>query len=50
MDILGWLSENYLLVSTVVLLGDKAVAMSATKADDLLWSSAKKIVKKLSGK
>jgi hypothetical protein len=47
---MDWIIKNWELVTIVILLIDKLVALSPIKQDDLIWSSIKKIVKKLAGK
>jgi len=39
-----FLSENWEWVAIAFLVMDKMVAMSPSKMDDLIWSSAKKIL------
>tara|TARA_Y100000310_G_scaffold343995_1_gene454438 strand:+ start:1208 stop:1360 length:153 start_codon:yes stop_codon:yes gene_type:complete len=50
MDIFGFMGSNWEYVLIGFLAIDKAVALSPSKMDDLLWFSIKKIVKKASGK
>lgn len=50
MDISQWLIDNWQLVAIVILVVDKAVALSPMKQDDLIWSSVKGAVYKLAGK
>lgn len=50
MDISQWLIDNWQLVAIVILVVDKAVALSPMKQDDLIWSSIKGAVYKLAGK
>tara|TARA_X000000368_G_C23055338_1_gene723586 strand:- start:4819 stop:4974 length:156 start_codon:yes stop_codon:yes gene_type:complete len=44
------LVENWEYVLIAILAIDKAVALSPTKWDDLLWTSVKKSIYKLTGK
>lgn len=45
-----WLTTNWQIVTIVILVVDKLVALSPTKMDDLLWTSVKGLLKKLTGK
>lgn len=45
-----FLVANWEYVAIIILVLDKAVALSPTKWDDLLWTSVKKSIMKLSGK
>ena len=45
-----WVSENWEYVLIAIMAVDKAVAMSPSEWDDLVWTSAKKIVFKAVGK
>jgi|TARA_Y100000296_G_scaffold32283_1_gene37373 hypothetical protein len=45
-----WFSENWEYVLIAVMAIDKAVAMSPSEWDDLVWTSVKKIVFKAMGK
>ena len=45
-----WLINNWEYVIIGLLAVDKAVALSPTKWDDLLWPSVKKIIYKIAGK
>ena len=45
-----FLGNNWEIVTIFILAIDKVIALSPSKMDDLLWFSAKKILKKLSGK
>jgi len=45
-----WMSENWEYVLIAIMAIDKAVAMSPSEWDDLVWTSAKKIVFKAMGK
>ena len=44
------LSNNWAYVLIVVLAIDKVVALSPSKWDDLLWTIAKKVIRKAVGK
>ena len=50
MDISQWLIDNWQLVAIVILVVDKAVALSPMKQDDLICSAVKGAVYKLAGK
>ena len=45
-----WLIDNWEYMLIGLLAMDKAVALSPSKWDDLLWTSVKKVVFKLAGK
>tara|TARA_R110002012_G_scaffold223392_1_gene395365 strand:+ start:105 stop:266 length:162 start_codon:yes stop_codon:yes gene_type:complete len=45
-----FLITNWEYVAIGILVLDKVVALSPTKWDDLLWTSVKKSIMKLSGK
>ena len=45
-----WLSSNWEIVTIVILVVDKAVALSPSTWDDLLWTSVKKSIYKIAGK
>ena len=45
-----WMSENWEYVLIAIMAVDKAVALSPSEWDDLVWTSAKKIVFKAVGK
>ena len=45
-----FLSSNWAYVLIVILAVDKAVAVSPSKWDDLLWTVAKKAIRKVVGK
>ena len=45
-----FLSSNWSYVLIAILAVDKAVAMSPSKMDDLLWTIAKKSIRKIVGK
>jgi hypothetical protein len=45
-----WIVENWEYVLIAVMAIDKAVALSASEWDDLLWTSVKKSIFKLAGK
>ena len=50
MDISQFLIDNWQMVALVILVIDKAVALSPMEQDDLIWSSIKGAVYKLAGK
>ena len=45
-----WLIDNWQIVTIAILVLDKTVAMSPTKMDDLIWSSVKGLLYKITGK
>ena len=45
-----FLSSNWSYALIAILAIDKAVAMSPSKMDDLLWTIAKKAIRKVVGK
>ena len=45
-----WLSNNWEIVTIGVLVVDKLVALSPSKMDDLLWTSVKNLLYKLTGR
>jgi|TARA_Y100000310_G_scaffold132535_1_gene131556 hypothetical protein len=45
-----WMLENWEYVMIAILAVDKAVALSPSTWDDLLWTSVKKAVFKIVGK
>lgn len=45
-----WLMNNWQMVTIIILVMDKVVAMSATPYDDMLWSSIKGLLYKVTGK
>ena len=45
-----WLIDNWQIVTIAILVLDKTVAMSPTKMDDLIWSSVKWLLYKITGK
>lgn len=45
-----WLTDNWQVVTIVILVIDKVVALSPSKMDDLLWSSVKGLIYKITGK
>ena len=47
---MGWIASNWEYALIVILCVDKLVALSPTKWDDLLWTSVKKAIYKVSGK
>tara|TARA_R100000655_G_scaffold98295_2_gene141605 strand:+ start:229 stop:381 length:153 start_codon:yes stop_codon:yes gene_type:complete len=44
------LTDNWQIITILILVVDKIVALSPSKMDDLLWSSAKGLIYKLAGK
>ena len=44
------LIENCQIVTIIILVVDKMVAMSPTEMDDLIWSSIKGLIYKVTGK
>ena len=44
------LMDNWQIVTIIILVVDKAVAMSPTEMDDLIWSSVKGLIYKVTGK
>ena len=49
-EVTDLLVANWEYVALAILVLDKVVALSPTKWDDLLWTSVKKSIMKLSGK
>ena len=47
---MDFLINNWEIVTIVILVIDKIVALSPSKLDDLLWSSIKGIIYKITGK
>ena len=47
---MDFITSNWAYVALLLLCIDKAVAMSPSKMDDLIWFSVKKMLKKASGK
>jgi hypothetical protein len=45
-----FLMNNWEIVTIVILVIDKIVALSPSKLDDLLWTSIKGIIYKITGK
>ena len=45
-----WVSANWEYMLIIILCADKAVALSPTKWDDLIWTSIKKAIYKAVGK
>ena len=45
-----FISSNWSYALIAILAVDKAVAMSPSKMDDLLWTIAKKAIRKIVGK
>ena len=45
-----FIMEHWSYVAIVILCIDKAVALSPSKMDDLLWTAIKKMLKKAAGK
>jgi len=50
MDAMELLVENWEYVVIAILAVDKAVALSPSKWDDLIWTSIKKTIYKIAGK
>jgi hypothetical protein len=44
------LADNWKIITILILVVDKAVALSPTPYDDMIWSSVKGLLKKLAGK
>lgn len=44
------LTDNWKIITIVILIVDKAVALSPSPYDDMIWSSVKGLLKKLAGK
>ena len=49
-DIVDMLAQNWEYVAIGILAIDKMVALSPTEWDDLLWTSVKKSIYKITGK
>ena len=47
---MGWIAANWEYMLIAILCVDKAVALSPTKWDDLIWTSIKKGIYKAVGK
>ena len=47
---MDWLTDNWQIITIAILCIDKAVALSPTEWDDLLWTTVKKAIYKLAGK
>tara|TARA_Y100000310_G_scaffold240328_1_gene244143 strand:+ start:196 stop:342 length:147 start_codon:yes stop_codon:yes gene_type:complete len=47
---IGFLSSNWEYVLIGLLAVDKVVALSPSRMDDLLWTVAKKVIRKVLGK
>ena len=47
---MDFLTNNWQIITIAILCVDKAVALSPTDWDDMLWTSLKKIIYKLAGK
>tara|TARA_Y100000310_G_scaffold53421_1_gene49016 strand:+ start:721 stop:867 length:147 start_codon:yes stop_codon:yes gene_type:complete len=47
---MDWITGNWEIITIVILCLDKAIALSPTEWDDLLWTSVKKAIYKLAGK
>lgn len=45
-----WLMNNWQIVTIVILVLDKVVAMSPSKMDDMIWTSVKGLLYKVTGK
>ena len=44
------LTDNWKIITIVILVVDKAVALTPSPYDDMIWSSVKGLLKKLAGK
>ena len=44
------LTDNWKIITIVILVVDKAVALSPSPYDDMIWSSVKGLLKKVTGK
>ena len=44
------LTNNWEIITIVILVLDKAVALSATPYDDMLWTTIKNMISKATGK
>ena len=44
------LTDNWKIITILILVVDKAVALSPTPYDDMIWTSVKGLLKKLAGK
>lgn len=49
-EVVQFISSNWEYVVIALLAVDKAVALSPSKWDDLIWTSVKKSIYKLAGK
>jgi hypothetical protein len=47
---MGWIASNWELMLILILCADKAVALSPSKWDDLIWTTVKKALYKVAGK
>ena len=47
---MDFLTNNWEIITIVILIVDKVVALSPSKMDDLLWSSVKGFIYKITGK
>ena len=45
-----WITSNWQIVTIGILVVDKLVALSPSKMDDLLWTSFKNLLYKLTGR
>ena len=45
-----YMTDHWQIITIVILCIDKAVALSPTDWDDMLWTSIKKVIYKLVGK
>ena len=45
-----FLTNNWQIITIVILVVDKVVALSPSPMDDLVWSSVKGLLKKITGK
>ena len=45
-----WITDNWQIVTIIILVVDKVVALSPSEMDDLIWSSVKGLIYKVTGK
>ena len=45
-----WLTSNWQIITIVILVLDKVVALSPSEMDDIIWSSIKGFIYKVTGK
>ena len=45
-----WITSNWQIVTIGILVVDKLVALSPSKMDDLLWTSFKNLLYKITGR